>query len=386
MHFNSSEILLLVTSSKLACCGLIWYIVANQCNRESVTVRSFVAFNLSLSIGLLLKAVWCNSGAALSKEISDLLILGSVAAVINGVYAFQKMQVSLWTLPALALIGAVGIIVFGLIIKHEALRSFSVIGPFIILVLIALSRNIALVRKEFGLRPVIFAVASVLASIAGLLLLTFLIWTGVAPVNLEQSGRANVISVLAIMISSLGINASYGYFCMRRSWVRDHEPSAHRQHSNKPKFLVDNDFYTQAEHLWHQRREYGITGVLITVKLRWILPPQRSSNPVDDVFTETFATLFQSVFHSALLIGRIGPNEFAAVISPATTAQATTLSERLIRRVHRKRWTQSQTKVALDIGMAFDAEHDQGSTMLIVRARNALNSAQSEGSDCIVYA
>ena len=387
MNSNSSELLLLMTALTLALCGISWFAVAHLKARDRATAWCFVAFNACLGLGLFLKGTWSGTQAALAKSTPDLLILGSVVAVIYGVHAFQRTQAPIWTVPVLALLGAAGVIVFGLIVPDDVLRLVSVMGPFVVLGCTALARNASPIHREFGLPAACALSAAVLTSVVAMFALIVLIALGTVPIELHQAGHSNELAIAAIEISAIGLNMCYAYYMARRTWAHLHIRRTKRKKPSLHKILEPAAFDLHAEHLWQLRRAEGVTGALVTIGLRWREPPSHSSNAhVDDATVKAFTALFRSTFDTASLLGRTAHGDFAAVVAPASTARVTTLSERLIRRAQRERWPQSHLRLTLDIGMAFDVEQDSDAGSLFARAHDALSAARVEGLNCIVYA
>jgi diguanylate cyclase (GGDEF)-like protein len=387
VKLSATELLLLMTALQMALFAIGWAVAMFTLDSDRTTLRSFFACNTLLGIALAMIATREKNPAGFSETFPDLLILMAVLILIYGVHAFWSMRMPSHSLIAIPVVSAAAIIFFGMVMRHDGGRVFSLIAGFIWLVTVAMWRSYEPTRREFG------AIASDALTIAVLMVSATVAWRAYLAaftneaVNLNEASTGSEIGVFVLSLASTAPNMLYAYFVGYRLLRRANEAA---RSDGLTGLLNHRAFMEEADRRWTERRAKKVIGAVLAVDLDHFkrVNDEFGHNAGDEVL-RSFAIILRSTCGERNVVGRTGGEEFLVIHSPATRESSKVLAERLMRRVARARWAGargSEIKLTVSIGIAFDLPTDLRPNDLLLRADLALYTAKEEGRNRVVYA
>lgn len=383
---NATELLLLAVAMQLALFAIGWTVAAFTLDIERVTLRGFLAFNVSVSLAFSYIALRQESPSAIERTLPNLLILAGMFSLAKAIHAYWGLnlgRVSIATTVAAML----GVVWFGMIERHDALRVGVLLVGFLWLVVVCMARTYRPTRDEFGV-----AAANALTVVAIVVLVTmswriYLVAFTQASTELNQPSRFSELGIYVMMLAASGPNLLYGYFvCVRL--VR----SANRvaDSDGLTRLLNHRAFMLASERSWHERRVNRQIGCVLAVDIdHFKQVNDKHGHQAGDAVLSMFGSLLNSTFAKGCIVGRTGGEEFIVVVEGANEEKATELAEQLVRSVKMATWpasNQEKIQITVSVGVALDAPHDLRANDLLLRADRALYTAKQNGRDRIEFA
>ncbi len=153
---------------------------------------------------------------------------------------------------------------------------------------------------------------------------------------------------------------------------------------------VDNRrrFVQRAEEELERSRRYGLPVALLMIDLDHFKAINDSvGHAGGDEVLRSFANTAHTVMRRSDIFGRIGGEEFAALLPHTTLDGARVIGERLLEQVRQQPavWASVPVPYTVSVGVTLAAE-DQSVQQLMAHADHALYSAKRQGRNCLVLA
>ena len=383
---SSVQSLTLLIGLQIALYGLGWTLAARYVLRERAELTSFSGFAAFTSLGLALIALRGQLPDSLTGGGSNLCILAGFTCMWRGALQFSGLGGLGPIQRALGWIGAVTICWFTWVEPNLLMRVTSLHVVVIASLLWTPVRVFAGIRAEFGLAPAWTFWLAGWGTGAALLVRTFNAWVFGRPITLDVTSPDNVVINFILLIGAALLNMGLVFVVGSRLLSQLQHLSTHDSLTgllNRGAWLA----LLQRERD-RQRRYGGALAVLAFDVDHFKSINDEFGHAAGDQVPSQLAAALPTALRQTDRVGRIGGEEFAALLVGADAAAATQLAERVRTCVESQTWPESLggRQVTVSIGVSLVLVADPDPAAALARADAALYRAKHAGRNCVAVA
>jgi diguanylate cyclase (GGDEF)-like protein len=367
--------------------SLAWATAVRKARNMRAPLRGMAAFAATLASGFFLIAfreVWPD---VLTRTLANVCILAAVVMLWHATCLFLQKPASDHELLLVFALGTAGIVWFGQIQTHHAWRVACLIIPFcwaIGRVMRIVSMRIDHEFNRFG--AIMICTLGSLLALALVSRVAHALTTDAGLAELNAASLTTEPLIYFIAVAATLANLTFAYLVLGRLVGRLNEMTRRDPLTN---LLNRRAVMDALRRRWqmYTTTQHPLTVMIIDID-HFKLINDNYGHPAGDKALVVFANVFRSAFENQRVIGRVGGEEFVALLDISDPHAAMRFAERFRKHAEKIKWPDPipHGSVTVSIGVAVADSFDANDDSLLVRADIALYEAKHLGRNRVVVA